>query len=690
MTTGRSIIRRPKAGASIANSAATRPKGTSASELVRQANKWRDGLNPLRALGIRRVVTLLEAGERGEFADLQWTNRTVEKRFPVLRGLVTRRAAALLKLDWDIRVSSEIPKGMESLAEEQRLALREAYDRVSNMRDAIRALARAEFRGFAHLQKHRDASGAVTELHWLPQWNWVRDGQFGDWAWNPEARSTSFSAFGQDQLIGSEALPRADFVIRECESPIDEIALIAFVNSAMARKDWAAFVEIFGLPGSVVILPPEVPAGREEEYGASATAVAEGASGALPHGSDVKFPASGVRGASPFKEFLEWEEKDVVLAGTGGKLTMLTESGSGTLAGGAHQDTFDDIAAGEADEISECLQTDFDGPILDQAFPGRPRLAYFELAAGTDHDASQVVERVLKLSQAGFQADAEEVSEKTGLKLSSAAPGNLPSGAGDPQGGNNGPSVDQNAPNRNGRRPPQGFAGRLANRETANGLASVGTRQLAAAVAADLAPLLRRIAAIDQISDPEIRKGRLEALLSEVDGLSQDILADPESAGVLARIQGAAVANGLSKEPVANSRVFHRDHIGRFAADGGPLSPADNIERGTNAVAHAVRNQRDVPNAMNVRGLGRVDFIWGTPGEVAADYKGGFGLAHIQAKHGAEAVAKLPETLAKGRVSAVPTDPAKRFVHAAGWRAVVAKERKDSAWAITHYEKEGG
>lgn len=129
MTTGRSIIRRPKAGASIANSAATRPKGTSASELVRQANKWRDGLNPLRALGIRRVVTLLEAGERGEFADLQWTNRTVEKRFPVLRGLVTRRAAALLKLDWDIRVSSEIPKGMESLAEEQRLALREAYDR---------------------------------------------------------------------------------------------------------------------------------------------------------------------------------------------------------------------------------------------------------------------------------------------------------------------------------------------------------------------------------------------------------------------------------------------------------------------------------------------------------------------------------------------------------------------------------
>ena len=35
-------------------------------------NAWRDQYNPLRGMSLPRLVSLLEAGERGQFADLQW------------------------------------------------------------------------------------------------------------------------------------------------------------------------------------------------------------------------------------------------------------------------------------------------------------------------------------------------------------------------------------------------------------------------------------------------------------------------------------------------------------------------------------------------------------------------------------------------------------------------------------------
>lgn len=58
---------------------------------------------------------------------------------------------------------------------------------------------------------------------------------------------------------------------------------------------------------------------------------------------------------------------------------MLTESGSGTLAGSAHQQAFDQVAKGDAVLISEALQRDFDKPLLDQYFPGWPVEAGFAL-----------------------------------------------------------------------------------------------------------------------------------------------------------------------------------------------------------------------------------------------------------------------------------------------------------------------
>lgn len=392
-------------------------RGQSMAQLVRQTNRWRDGFNPLRGLAISRLVTLLEAGERGEYTELQWCYRMIEKRYPVLRALKARRLAALLKMDWEIKVSSRVPRGLENLASEQQQFLREIYNGIFNLTEAIRFLGLAEFRGYSHCVKKRNAAGSIRELHWLPQWNWIRDGRDGDWCYNQDARSTTAAGLTDEVRVGI-GLPRDQFVIRECDMPINEIASIAFMSASMAKKDWTAFVEIFGLPNVIIEMPPHLPHGKEEDYEAAAESVAEGGNGAVPNGSRVHFPSAAVRVDSPFKEFLEWEEKDVVLAGTGGKLTMLSEAtGIGGSQAKRHGEAFDEVAAAEAAEISETLQKDLDAPELAAAFPGWPVLAYFDLCARPAKDVTRFVDNVLSLRRSGCRVAPRFISERTGIQL---------------------------------------------------------------------------------------------------------------------------------------------------------------------------------------------------------------------------------------------------------------------------------
>jgi phage gp29-like protein len=71
-------------------------------------------------------------------------------------------------------------------------------------------------------------------------------------------------------------------------------------------------------------------------------------------------------------EHIEYIDRQITIAATGGLLTMLSEAGSGTLAGGAHSETFMQIARGDAVLLSGLLQREIDLPLLEQFFPGQP------------------------------------------------------------------------------------------------------------------------------------------------------------------------------------------------------------------------------------------------------------------------------------------------------------------------------
>lgn len=75
--------------------------------MSRKRAVWIEQTNPLRGLNPARVVGLLEAGMRGELAELMWLYHIIEQSDPDLMALVERRASAIAEMDWNIGVAPE-------------------------------------------------------------------------------------------------------------------------------------------------------------------------------------------------------------------------------------------------------------------------------------------------------------------------------------------------------------------------------------------------------------------------------------------------------------------------------------------------------------------------------------------------------------------------------------------------------
>lgn len=503
----------------------TKPSAVTMNQRVKSLNGWREQYNPLRSLTIARAISLLEAYQRGEYADVEWAFYFIEMTDADLMALIERRTSAILQLDWNVKISeSKIPDAekdttrsasLRALAEKQADFLKQEYDRMSNLYEAIEHLAMASFRGFSVIQPQ----GAHFEI--LDQWNFIRDGLYGDYFWNPEAKSTSASSFSPE-----DAVDPSQVIVREVRRPINRVALIKFIRSNLSEKDWDSLIEIYGIPGVFIIGPQDVPEDKETEYQEAAEDAAEGGSGYLPYGSDVKFPDS-VRGVQPFKQRLDHLSEKLILAGTGGMLTMLNQpTGIGGGQADAHEETFKAIARSEARKISEVFQKQNDKRLLERAFPGQPILAYFELAANEEVDTDTIVAHTLTLSQAGYEIDVEELSEKTGYKLTKKLPSPAPAGI----------SI-----NRATRRDDP-VAGRLlANARTA----------LAQAFARDLQPLRIELENILQIEDPEDMRSALEKLRADLPTLLKQMNASPESARILEALLGASLVNGYAEANAA-------------------------------------------------------------------------------------------------------------------------------------------
>jgi phage gp29-like protein len=247
----------------------------------------------------------------------------------------------------------------------------------------------------------------VSRLEPIPQWFWVREGTGGRWRFNPESKSHE---------ARGELVPRDAYCV--LESPALNRAIgRQFFAKQLAFADWDQALEMGANQSIFFVGPPGTSPEKELEYLAIAEKMASNMRGYLPNGADVKTVDTASRSRLPYFERIRYCDEQIVMAATGGLLTMLTQPGSGTLAGGAHADGLLALARSDAARLSEIYQRDLDRPWLEEFFPRQPQAAYFTFDVPQKEDTASLLEQVGNLSWAGYHVDQKQLEEKTGLKL---------------------------------------------------------------------------------------------------------------------------------------------------------------------------------------------------------------------------------------------------------------------------------
>lgn len=470
--------------------------------------------NPLRALSPSRVASMLESSLRGDITRLMWVYYLLEQSDPDLVALIERNLSAIAEMDYNV-----IGARPDAIA-----FIQKAYNRIGNLQEAITHLALAKFRGFSVCQLQDDDGnpvppGSATRIACLPHWCFVRKGRALDFKWNPDARPVSYAAMTGDPLDAD----RDHLIIRVCDRPIDRIALVKYCRSVFAQRAWADYIEKVSDEGVFVIEPPGLDdETKRAEFVRASEDASAGGGGSYPNGTQLQF-ANANRGLAPFESYMRFLREQLVMAGTGGMLTMIASpTGIGQGASDAHTETFRTIARKDAREISEAFQRGFDAPMIRHL--GAPSdAAYFELAYREETDVTKLVEIGVKLGGL-FDLDPAEWGQKTQFKLRpKTPPAALPAS----------PRLE-NARKARPSAPATDDQLALATREL---------ETVAAAFDTDLLPLRERIAALlERASDDLIEA--LRSLQADLPDLLPD---DPAAAAALEQVFTAEFFNGLAQ-----------------------------------------------------------------------------------------------------------------------------------------------
>lgn len=376
--------------------------------LLQSALVQKERRNDLPELTPARARELYEAYRRGEMADVQLMWDQLEERDETLFTVLHARLGALAEMPWAVNIDADLAEDMQPLAEQQQTQANELLAAVENLPEALVHLGMADFRGVAALE----LTGNAARMRWevIEPWNLCRPVRRGPWYYNAEATATP---------TRPEELDLSAVIIREAQ-PIDLPAMFLICAKYLSVHAWDAFLEVFGIPNIFLEMPPATPEEKALEFDAVVQRLIGEGRGTIPNGAKFHTVETSKDNTQSFEARAKWCNEAIIQLATGGLLTVTTQSGSGTLAGNAHSDSFSRLCAASARSISAAVNRQFLRPALEAAFPHSPILVSFELAPEPVDDRLQVAQLIATLASAGYRAKEDDVAELMSMQFTAA------------------------------------------------------------------------------------------------------------------------------------------------------------------------------------------------------------------------------------------------------------------------------
>lgn len=311
-------------------------------------------------LTLETIISYLTSAERGMLRyQMEMFARMVE-RDAHLQGVLQTRRLAITQADWSAMPDDETDTRAVDAAEMiyQELAERDSWE------DTVDGLLDAVPQGLAGVEIVWGSDWTIDDLVEVPA-------RLFDWT-DPERlrvqvdedRATFEDLVPHKWIIHTPRL-RAGTPLRR---GLMRTLSILWCISHYALQDWAGFAEVFGMPVRIGKYDPNSRASDIDALEEALKGIGSDAMGLIPHGMDIEFmQAQGNKTSgniTPMEQIIRYAERKMSICVLGQHLTTEAESGTGTLAGSAHENVRRDIQRADARQLAATLRRDLIRPLV--------------------------------------------------------------------------------------------------------------------------------------------------------------------------------------------------------------------------------------------------------------------------------------------------------------------------------------
>lgn len=390
-------------------------------ETNENANPLRGIWNPLRFLTIPQAEMLLDNYRTGRISNIQLVFDIVEDTNLTLQMCIERRLAAVRNNDWTIknRDAKRVGRKFDAvLQKEQYEFLQEQFNQAEDsgtLLPAISHLAHAVFNGLGVVAPIYDETG-LSRFEMYDAWNFAISPQKDKYGqpilyWNPNGMDVL------DYEDSLERIPSEQIVANVCQ-PIDRFGLLGTLAESLGVDSYNSLIARKGLPATYIIASEDVDPDSLKTWAKKAVDAAKGGSGVFPYGSNVITEKIDSQNGEAIQRYLEWLQKQIVLASTGGTLQSLVEAtGLGSNVAEMQAEVFKSIVRSDCSKIGDLFNYKVANVLLDAKFPGKPHLVYFDLLGEEKQSPDKYLQDAVLAHNAGMEIDITQLSEMTGYKL---------------------------------------------------------------------------------------------------------------------------------------------------------------------------------------------------------------------------------------------------------------------------------
>lgn len=192
------------------------------------------------------------------------------------------------------------------------------------------------------------------------------------------------------------------------------LAAWAFLLKSYTLKDWAAFLEVFGMPLRVGRYNRSATPDEKRVLLRAVRDLAADAAAIIPSGMEIEFiEAKGGSGNAVFGAMAEYLDAQISKAVLG--QTMTTDDGSSLAQAQVHENVRYDILRADGRQVSTTLNRDLIHPFIAFNFGPQERYPTVDLPVAEAEDIKTLSEALNTLVPLGLKVAGSEVREKIGL-----------------------------------------------------------------------------------------------------------------------------------------------------------------------------------------------------------------------------------------------------------------------------------